>query len=265
MIDRNQSQLIDVVDLLHRLHKAQAQPAVHRRKLLAIDLDPLTGVGNVAPRRREPMADHRRSDHVRDEFVFASIPGKQNRTGTAPPVGLLHRNHRRARQIDLILQHPGGPENAQQIDSLRIAQANQNLRRPLRLIARGSRHLPLLPLTIGEDLYLRAESRLVIGKASQIEANRVILVAAHIAQEHRRRIQLSHDQIRRTIVFYGNQPARRGQLHAIEAQRMAHFLKTSVAEIAKNANLRASFCLDDRRQIDPAVVVDIDRRHAPST
>ena len=51
MIDRDQAQLVDVVDFFHRLDEAQAEFAVDRRELRAVDLDPLVGVGDVAARR----------------------------------------------------------------------------------------------------------------------------------------------------------------------------------------------------------------------
>ena len=40
MIDRDEAQLVDVVHLFHRLDEAQAQLAVHRGELCAVNLDP---------------------------------------------------------------------------------------------------------------------------------------------------------------------------------------------------------------------------------
>ena len=65
MVHRNKPQLVDVVDLFHRLHEAHAQPAVHRLNLRAIHLYPLAGVGNIAPLRREPMPHHPRAYNIR--------------------------------------------------------------------------------------------------------------------------------------------------------------------------------------------------------
>ena len=135
MIDRNQPQLVDVVDLFHGLDKSQAQLAVDGGQRRAVDLDPLAGVGRVAPRGREPVADNRRADDIGDQLVLVTVPGEQNWARRAPAISLLHGDHRRVRQIDFVLQHARGPQNAQQINVVRIAQTHKNLRRPLRLIA----------------------------------------------------------------------------------------------------------------------------------
>ena len=266
MIDRDQPQLVDIVDLFHRLHEAHAQLAVHRRQRASVNLDPLAGVGRIASRGRKPVAHHRRANHIRHQLVFMPIPCKQHRTRTAPPVGLLHRNHRRMRQINFVLQHARRPQNAQQVNPLRIAQPHKNLRRNLRLIAHRSGQLPLLPKPVGEDFHLRANRRLVIGKAGQIETHKMILVRAHIAQQHRRRIQLRHNQIRRAVARHigGNQSARRVQHHAVQAQRVAHIFKAAVSAIAEDAHPRPRFRFHNCRQINPAVVVDVDGRNAPS-
>ena len=160
---------------------------------------------------RKPVAHHGRANHVGHELVFVPVPHKEHRAGTAAAVGFLHRDHLRVRQIDLVLQHAGGPQNAQQVDALRIAQPDQNLRRRLRLVARCAGQLPLLPQAVGEHLHLHAQRSLVVRIAGQIEAHKVILVRAHVAQQHRRRIYLRHDQIGRAVAIHigGNQPARR--------------------------------------------------------
>ena len=116
------------------------------------------------------------------------IPRKKHGARTPAPVGFLHRNHRLMRQVDLILQHARGPKNAQQVDALRIAQPDKNLRRRLRLVARRAGQLPLLPVPARKHLHLHASRRLVVRKARQIEPHKMVLVRAHIAQQHRRGI-----------------------------------------------------------------------------
>ena len=95
----------------------------------------------------------------------------------------------------------------------------------------------------------------------------MILVRAHIPQQHRRRIQLRHNQIRRAVPRHicGNQPARRVEYHTVQAQRMAHILKATVSAIAKDLHPRPRLGLDNCRQINPAIVVYVDGRNAPST
>ena len=212
------------------------------------------------------MAHHRRADRVGHKLVLMAVPHKQHRAGTASAVGLFHGNHWRVRQIDFVLQHAGGPQDAQQVNALRIAQSGQNLWRTLRLIPRGPGQFPLLPVSGGENLYLHAQSRLVVRKSGQIEAHGVIFVAAYVAQQHRRRVQLGHNQAGRAVArnIGGNQPARRDQLNLVQAQRMAHILKTAVAAIAKDAHLRTGVAFDNCGQINPSVVVNVNGRQAPS-
>ena len=193
------------------------------------------------------------------------IPRKKHGARTPAPVGFLHRNHRLMRQVDLILQHARGPKNAQQVDALRIAQPDKNLRRRLRLVARRAGQLPLLPVPARKHLHLHASRRLVVRKARQIEPHKMVLVRAHIAQQHRRGIQLRHNQIRRAVSVHigSNQPPRRLQFHAVKPQRAAHILKGPIAAVAKHAHLGARPGLHNRRQVDPSIVVNPHPRSAP--
>ena len=77
MIDRDQPKLIDKIDLFHGLAEAHAEIAIARFELRAVNLDPLVGIGCVLRRRRNPMADDPRADHVRDEFVLFPVPNEQ--------------------------------------------------------------------------------------------------------------------------------------------------------------------------------------------
>ena len=219
----------------------------------------------LRPRRRKPVPHHRRANHIRHQLVLVPIPRKQHRARTAAPIRFFHRNHLRMRQIDLVLQNSRRPQNAQQIDAIRIAQPDQNLRRSLRREARRAGQFPLLPLPVGKDLHLRADRRLVVRIAAQVEPHKVILVRAHIAQQHRRRILLRHNQVRRAIAIHirRNQSARRLQRHAVQPQRVAHILKAPIAAVAKHPHPRPGARLHNRRQVNPSIVVDIDRASRP--
>ncbi len=90
---------------------------------------------------------------------------EEHRAGAAAAVGFFHGDHLRVRQIDLVLQYAGGPEDAKQVDARRLAQADENLRRrlafdsPMRPASSHFCHRPF-----GEDLDLRAERGFVVGK-----------------------------------------------------------------------------------------------------
>src|ERR1700733_7057091 len=77
MIDGDQPSLVYKVDLLHRLAEAKTEESVTRMQLIAVHLDPFVGVRNICARRRHPVANHRCADHVGDEVVAGSVPGKE--------------------------------------------------------------------------------------------------------------------------------------------------------------------------------------------
>ena len=71
VIDREQTHLIEVDHLLHRLGELERQPAVLRAQLRAGDLDVLVGIRHVALAGRHPVPDDAGSDAVGDELVRA--------------------------------------------------------------------------------------------------------------------------------------------------------------------------------------------------
>ena len=136
----------------------------------------------------------------------------------------------------------------------------------LRLVARSTRQFPLLPQPVRKHLHLHAQRGLVVGKAGQVETHKVIFVCAHVAQKHRRSIFLRHDQIGRAVAIHigGHQSPWRMQCNVVQAKRVAYVLKAAVAAIAKDAHVRSALRLHDRRQVDPAIVINIDGRQSPS-
>src|ERR1700740_201412 len=98
------------------------------------------------------MATHACTHDIGDHAVLVPVPGKEDGTGTATTIGFFHGDDLRMREIDFVLQNPGWPEDAQEVDALSFAEADENLWRSLRLIAGGSGEFPLLPLAVGENL-----------------------------------------------------------------------------------------------------------------
>ena len=86
MIDATRRTWSMIVDLFHRFTEAQAEISSARAKLRTFHLDPFIRVGVVFRRRRNPVANDCGADHVGDELVFRSVPGKQRGTGAAPAV-----------------------------------------------------------------------------------------------------------------------------------------------------------------------------------
>lgn len=88
VVYRDQTQPVEVVDLLHGLTEAQAEGAAMRAQKGAIDLDPLIGVALVASRWRDPLAHDGSPDPVDHELVPAAVPRKEYRAGSATAIQL---------------------------------------------------------------------------------------------------------------------------------------------------------------------------------
>ena len=78
MIDGHQPHLIEIHGFFHRLHEPETEQAVPSLHAARRHLQVLIGIGNVPLPGRDPVADHAWTDHVRNEFILAPIPGKQN-------------------------------------------------------------------------------------------------------------------------------------------------------------------------------------------
>ena len=185
VIDRHQTNLVDVVHLFHRFAKAQAEIASARAELRAVDLDPFIRVGVVFRRGRNPVANDRSANHVGDEFIFFSVPGKQRGAGTSPAVefGDVERGLRA--HLGFILGNTGRPQDPHQVGVLGGSQAGKKLLRSLAEVAGGSGNLKLLPDSVGKDFHLGADGRFVVGNAFHRDQQRVIAIAAYIAQQQR--------------------------------------------------------------------------------
>ena len=266
MIDRNHAQLVDVVHFLHRLAEAHAQVAVFGAQLRAVDLHPLVGIGRVLRGRRNPVADDARADHIGDELVLLAIPREQRRTRTAAPVEFQERHRLVHRDVDLVLQHAGRPQHAHDVGVGVLAKSGENLRWPLAQIACAAGDFELLPQAVGENLDLRSQAGLIVGQALQVDAQRVVLVAALVVQDDRIAAQLRNDEIGRQIVVEvsGDQRTRIVQLQLVQPERRADVFESLRAFVAQHAQLGSLRGFDHRCQVDPSIVIEIDGGDAPA-
>src|SRR6202789_4194289 len=219
VIDRDEAHLVDEVDLFHRFAKAQAEEAVAFAELIAVNFDPLVGVGDVVPGGRDPMADDGGTDDVGNEVVAVAVPRKQSWAGAAAAGELCDGMEAYGGDIDLVLRDAGGPEQADEVSFIGAAEAGKNLR--LTCV------FPLLPEAVGEYLNLRADAALVIRNAVEQKAQRVIAIAAVICEEDRGTVGFGDDQVGSACVIdVGcNERARRVEMDVVELE-----LGTNVCE-----------------------------------
>ncbi len=145
----------------------------------------------------DPVSDDTRAEHVADELIFVAIPGKERGTGTAAPIEFLNVLYFVGGDFDFILQDSGGPEQADYVSLFGLAEANGEVRRVLAEVAGGSVDFEFLAQSSGEDFNFRADGALVVVESLEREAQRVVLVAAFIAEQHGGAVILRDQQDRR--------------------------------------------------------------------
>ena len=187
MVDGDEADLIDVVDLFHRLAEAEAEPACAGLQLCAVDLDPLVGVGRVALDGRDPVADDARSDDVGDEGELLAVPREEGGAGAAATVELAELQALGGGDVDLVLRDAGGPEEAHEVGLVGAAESGDEV------LWRGD--LPLLPHVVGEDFDLGAEGALVVGESFERDAQGVILAAAFVVEDGGCAVLLGDDEV----------------------------------------------------------------------
>ncbi len=120
MVDRNQPNLVEKVHLFHRFPKTQAEISSARAQLRAFHLDPLIGIGIVFCRGRNPVTNDRGANHIGDEFISLSVPGKQRGAGASPAVQFREGERSFCCPAPF---HPGEPRSATAIRTMSACSA----------------------------------------------------------------------------------------------------------------------------------------------
>ena len=94
----------------------------------------------------------------------------------------------------------------------------------------------------------------------------MILVRTDILQYHRRPCRLRHHHIRAAIALKIRHRQRSWlvQFQAVQLQFFRNVAPARIAAITQYANLTATRTFTDRHQIQPTVIVVIDRRDTPT-
>ncbi len=129
------------------------------------------------------MAHHARPDHVRDEFILAAIPRKQNRARTSSPVEFENALHFLRVQVDFVLRHAHRPQQSNDFGAALRAEPGKNRRGVLPQITRCAGYFPLLIERARVEFDLRSDSALVVIEPLEVDAHPVVFVAAFIAQK----------------------------------------------------------------------------------
>src|ERR1700740_99951 len=183
VIDGQQANLIEVDRLFHRLHEAEAEQAIARAHAAGVDLQIFVWIGNVAFTGRDPVADDARPNHVGNEFILMTVPGKQNRAGAAAAIEFADAVFLFGNQIDFVLWNTGGPKQAHDFDVMLGAEAGEHRRSVLAKIAGRALHFPLLIKRTGVNLDLGADRAFVVVQRLQVNAHPVVLIDALVAEQ----------------------------------------------------------------------------------
>jgi len=84
-------------------------------------------------------------------------------------------------EIDFVLGHTGGPEQANDFDILFDAEAGDERRGILPEVPGCTLHLPFLIQRTGVNLDLSADGALVVIEGFEVKANPIVLVAALVS------------------------------------------------------------------------------------
>ncbi len=273
--------MIEVDGFFERLHETEAEaagsalhlgrgqfgevcglkPDVDLSRESSRNLDVLNRSRNVALVRADPVADHARAQHVGDEFVALAVPDEQRRTRTAAAVDLEEVLLLVAGDLNFVFQHARGPQHADDVGLLGVAQADDDVGGVLSQVAVGAVDFELLPVAAGENFDLGADSGFVVGQSLEREPQPVILIAAFIAQQHRWPVILRDEQVSGAVVVVvaGDDGARIFQLNLVETNVGGDVLEAVRSEIAEEANFAlAVFRFADGDEVDPAVVVVVE-------
>src|SRR5271156_5172774 len=275
MIDGEQLHLIEINRLFEGLHEAEAQLAIFFAQRSAVELDgfgracdvPDDAALDIAISRRDPVSDDACTEHVADKFVVRPVPREERWTGAAAADEFSDVLQLVGSDSNFILQNAGRPQHADHVGFLRLPKTDGQVGRVLPEVAGRPIHFKLLPQACGKNFHLRADGALVIVQALEREAQRVVLVAAFVAEQHRRAVILRDQQIDGAVVVVvsNNDRARRCELNFVESDVDGDVFPAVGAEITEEADLPLSvFRLADRDEIDPAVVVVVDGGDAVS-
>ena len=170
------------------------------------------------------------------------------------------------RDIDLVLQYAGRPKHAHDIGVGVLAQPGKNLGRSLAQVTGATYSFKLLPQAVGKYLDLGSQSSLVVGQTLEVDAQRMVLVAALVVQYDRIAANCVTTRVGGEIVVEigGDQRARVVQLQLVETERRANVFESLRALVAENPDFSSLRSLDHRRQVDPSIVVEVDSGDAPS-
>ncbi len=266
MIDGQQPHLIQINRFFHRLHETEAEQPVPGLHAARTHLQVLVRIRNVPFPGRDPVADHAGPDHVRDEFILAAIPRKQNGARAPAPIEFADAVHFLCRQIYFVLRHARRPQQPNDFGVTLRAQPGKNRGGVLPQIARRTGHLPFLIQRSRVEFDFRSDSALVVVQRLEVDAHPIVLITTLIAQNERRAAKLCHDQIRVAISIdiCNRNRARLIQLDGIEMHIFGDVGPALAPKISQQPQFPSLARLTRGGQIEPAVIVVIERGNSPA-
>ena len=215
----------------------------------------------------DPVADHACAQHVSHQFVVGPIPHKKRGTGTAAAVHFEEAVVFHSGNLDFVLNHAGGPQHAHHVGLFGLAESDHEVGRVLSQIAGRARDFKLLAIRSGEDFDLGANRALVVGQALERKPHPVVLVAAFVAQQHGRTVVLRDEQVGGavTVVVGGDNGAGILELNLVQTNVGGDIFESIRPEVAEETDFTFTlFRFSHRDEVDPAVVIVVERGHSPA-
>src|SRR3954452_5127992 len=122
MIDSDQPQLINIVDLFHRLAESETQCAIAGPQHRSVHFDPLVRIIWISRGWRHPVANDGSAYYVRDKLIAPAIPCKENGARAPSTIQFLEHERFGCGNIDFILRHPSRPYHTHYIYMIGFTQ-----------------------------------------------------------------------------------------------------------------------------------------------
>ena len=142
-----------------------------------------------------------------------------------------------------------------------------NRQRTLPKVAGRSRHFPLLIERAGINFYLGSDSALVVVERFEIDLHPAVFLCAMIFQEQRSAVTLRDDQIHaaRSSDIGGCDSEGLIEFHRVQLRVFRRVRPVTCAQIPEQPYLAAVCAFANRDEIDPTIVVEVDRRNSCAT
>src|ERR1700719_1848407 len=169
MVDGEKTDLVEINGFFHGLHETETEQAIQWMNAAGVDLEIFVGIRDIALAGGHPMADDAGANHVGDEFVFAAIPGEEDRARASAAVELSERMKFFRGQIYFVLGNAGGPKQTHDFDIFFGAESGEDGCGILAKVTGSAGDFPFLIERARVNFHFCANGGFVVAERFQID------------------------------------------------------------------------------------------------